>query len=466
MASNPRDSAKRIALIALDQMDNGNLKPEQVAPFLLSENPKLKETASWIVSHHPEWGEALTGFFRDALAKKEMSAAEQTELQKQLAELSSNAAIQDLLAKTLQSDSAKARSLALKAIAQSNLKTAPESWTAEITKLLGAKETVADAIAAADAVPASKEKSAELSEALLKIARDKSQSAELRLNALAALPNISNLDSELFDFLLANLDSRKPVLTRGAATSVLTRGKLSQEQLLELAERLKNVGPLEASKLLSAFDKQSAVSELVGTKLILALKEAKTINTMRVERLKPLFEKYPASVQSQAESLYAMLNVDAKAQSAHVDELLASLKNGDIRRGQMVFNGTKAACSSCHSIGYAGGHVGPDLTTIGTVRTERDLLEAIVYPSASFVRSFEPMIVSTKNGEDYSGVLKRDAADEIVLASGPNADVKIQRADISEMRPGTISVMPAGLDEQLMKQELADLVAFLKATKW
>jgi putative membrane-bound dehydrogenase-like protein len=457
---------RRAAMIALDQMDNSGLKPEQVAPFLLSTNAELKKTASWIVSRHPEWGDVLTGFFREALTKREVSPADQNELQKQLAALSSNASIQELLATILQSNSKSSRSLALKTIAQSNLKTAPDSWTTEITEILGGKELVAEAIAAVRAVPASKEKSAELSEALLKIARDKSQPDDLRLNALAALPNVANIGPVLFEFLIANLDSAKPVLTRSAATSVLTRGKLSQEQLLALSDSLKMVGPMETMKLLSAFEKPSATNEIVGSKLIGALKEAKTINTLRVERLKPLFEKYPASIQSEAESLYAMLNVDAKKQSENIDNLLASLKNGDIRRGQAIFNSEKAACASCHRIGYSGGKVGPDLTKIGTVRTERDLLEAIVYPSASFVRSYEPMIVATKDGEDYSGVLTKDAEDEIALASGPTADVRIPRAEISEMRPGTISVMPAGLDEQLTKQELADLIAFLKATQW
>jgi hypothetical protein len=38
--------------------------------------------------------------------------------------------------------------------------------------------------------------------------------------------------------------------------------------------------------------------------------------------------------------------------------------------------------------------------------------------------------------------------------------------DVAELRPGTVSVMPTGLDEQLSKQELADLLAFLKNTRW
>jgi putative heme-binding domain-containing protein len=117
-------------------------------------------------------------------------------------------------------------------------------------------------------------------------------------------------------------------------------------------------------------------------------------------------------------------------------------------------------------MGYQGGHVGPDLTSIGTVRTERDLLESIVYPSASFVRSYEPMVVQTKSDEQYTGVLRKDAPDEVVLVTGPGPEIRVARADIAEMRPGTISIMPAGLEQQLSKQELADLLAFLKATKW
>ena len=94
------------------------------------------------------------------------------------------------------------------------------------------------------------------------------------------------------------------------------------------------------------------------------------------------------------------------------------------------------------------------------------MLEAIVYPSASFVRSYEPVIVATRAGEDFNGVLKKDAADEVVLATGPNTEQRIARTEIADMRPGTVSVMPSGLADQLSTQDLADLLAFLKATKW
>jgi putative heme-binding domain-containing protein len=157
------------------------------------------------------------------------------------------------------------------------------------------------------------------------------------------------------------------------------------------------------------------------------------------------------------------LNVDAAKQKARLEQLVPTLSTGDIRRGQVVFHSEKAACFSCHAIGYRGGTVGPDLTKIGSVRSANELLEAIVFPSSSLVRSFEPITVATTNGKFVNGLLRGETADEIRLATGVNQETRIARREIEEIRPSAISIMPAGLDQQLTHQELADLVAFLKA---
>jgi putative heme-binding domain-containing protein len=81
------------------------------------------------------------------------------------------------------------------------------------------------------------------------------------------------------------------------------------------------------------------------------------------------------------------------------------------------------------------------------------------------VRSYEPVVVATKSGKVYSGVPRKNAPDEVVLATGANEEARIARDEIEEMSPGTVSVMPAGLDQQLTRQELADLFAFLKACR-
>jgi putative heme-binding domain-containing protein len=253
------------------------------------------------------------------------------------------------------------------------------------------------------------------------------------------------------------------VLTRSAAAGVLARAKLTDVQQLALADTMKSVSPLDAPKLLPAFEKSP--NEALGLKLVAALKDSTGLRGLRVDLLKPLFAKYPKTVQDAGAELLALLNADAGKQRAHLETLLPTLAGGDVARGHAVFNSQKSACFSCHAIGYRGGKLGPDLTRIGQVRTEMDLLESIIYPSASFVRSYEPFTVVVKGGEDVTGIVRKDAPDEVVLANGPETEARIARADVVEMRPGKVSLMPDGMEQALTRQELADLLAFLKAAK-
>ena len=53
----------------------------------------------------------------------------------------------------------------------------------------------------------------------------------------------------------------------------------------------------------------------------------------------------------------------------------------------------------------------------------------------------------------------------MILAINAREELRIPREAIDEIHPGTVSIMPAGLDQQLTPQELADLIVFLKAAK-
>ncbi len=455
--------AQRCALIALDQMDHGGLKPEQVTPLLLSSNSALKETGAWLVSHHPEWGEALAGFLRDELTKTNSSKEGQSALENQLAQLASGATVQQLLADTVAGGKKSAQLTALHAMAQSHVKAAPVSWANALAKAAGDSDAsvVREAVGAARYISFA-ERPTGLSSALLTVAHDTSLSAEERCNALAAARGQIPLDAPLFEFLRAHLDSAQPVSVRGTAAAVLERSKASPEQLHDLTENLKVVGPMELGHLLGAYE--HSTNETLGLTVVAALKEAKAHSSLRAEAVKPKLAKFPAAVQQKLDEFLATLNVDSAKQKAHIEELVANYKDGNVYRGQAVFNSPKVGCVTCHAIGYVGGKVGPDLTSIGKIRTERDLFEAIVYPSASFVRSYEPMVVTTKDGEDYSGVVKKDAPDEVVLATGAVTEQRIPRGQIADMHPGSVSIMPQGLEEQMSRQELSDLVVFLKSS--
>ena len=48
----------------------------------------------------------------------------------------------------------------------------------------------------------------------------------------------------------------------------------------------------------------------------------------------------------------------------------------------------------------------------------------------------------------------------------PVAETRVDKSTIANMEPGTVSLMPAGFGELLSRPELADLLAFLKGTRW
>ena len=93
------------------------------------------------------------------------------------------------------------------------------------------------------------------------------------------------------------------------------------------------------------------------------------------------------------------------------------------------------------------------------------MLESIVFPNASLVRSYEPVLIATKDGKTINGLIRKETPEEITLATGVNQEVRVARDDIEAIQPSKVSIMPAGLDQQLTPGELADLVAFLKACK-
>ncbi|QDT35882.1 PVC-type heme-binding CxxCH protein [Stratiformator vulcanicus] len=150
-------------------------------------------------------------------------------------------------------------------------------------------------------------------------------------------------------------------------------------------------------------------------------------------------------------------------QKKRLDELSTFLPRGDLRRGAKLFEDRqKSKCVICHLKGERGARLGPDLTRIGTIRSERDLLEAIVFPSASIARYHETLTVLTKDGIVVSGLLVKETVDTMFLSSAEGVVKSVAFQDIEEARYSSVSLMPDGFDKLLNPGEIADLVAFLK----
>ena len=442
--------APKAALIALSQIP-GAITAQELAPYLAGEG-EIRKTAEWIAAKHPDWGAEFAEIFRKHPDLKSIEPL--------LARLAGTAPIQQLLAELAPTNSL----VALRAMAQSGLKKTPDAWLPAVAGLIRSKdaEIQRQAILTARGLALPKEAN-DVHAALQEVAGNSQAPAAVRLAALRTLPENRPLADAMFQVALENLASTAPVEVRADATATLTRAALTQEQTLVLADQLPKIGPMEFTRLFDVFEKRT--DETTGLRLVAAARDSKVLASLPDEWLGQRLKKYPESVRKAVEALPHNTQ-GAAAQRAKLEELASAVKTGDIRRGQAIFNSAKTACVTCHSMGYAGGKVGPDLTSIGQVRTEVDLLESIIFPSASFVRSYEPVVVSTKSGDTHAGILRGDNEEGVTLVTGPNAEQKIARAEIAEMRPGNTSIMPAGLDTQLSKQDLADLVAFLKGAKW
>ncbi len=150
-------------------------------------------------------------------------------------------------------------------------------------------------------------------------------------------------------------------------------------------------------------------------------------------------------------------------QKQRLDELETFLPTADAKRGEKLFsNRDKSKCITCHIKGQQGVRLGPDLTRIGAIRSERDLLEAIIYPSASIARYHEIINVLTEDGRAVSGLLVKETANRIFLATAAGVMQPVRIKDIEQARYASVSLMPEGLDKVLSSQEIADIVAYLK----
>jgi putative heme-binding domain-containing protein len=131
---------------------------------------------------------------------------------------------------------------------------------------------------------------------------------------------------------------------------------------------------------------------------------------------------------------------------------------GNAARGEVVF--TKTSCASCHSGAQA---MGPDLRGVTGRFSRADLFTAILRPSKDVPPRYRTTAVTTSDGKLYQGLIVYEAADGLILQTGPAATVRLDSGRIAERRLTATSLMPAGLLDRLADREIADLYAYLKA---
>jgi putative heme-binding domain-containing protein len=171
-----------------------------------------------------------------------------------------------------------------------------------------------------------------------------------------------------------------------------------------------------------------------------------------------LLRKYPnAKIRQRAEKLLAGLGSPDR-QKVISDYRPALNLKADSARGEIVF---KKVCSTCHRLENEGIEVGPDLLSALRNKAPETLLIDILDPSREVDPRYLNYQIITKSGRVFTGMIASETASSLTLRRAEKAEDTILRQQIDEIQATGKSVMPDGLEMQMSKQDLADLIGYL-----
>lgn len=442
-----------------DDSASANLTAGIASDHLDSLDPELAQVALNMVISHPDADEWFTHKLVKWLEEEDLAPHQHTALRTYGSALITKPETQKLITALLTHRSEAAQNTAIAIITGQTGAVANSAWIAPLEKLLATAPTPAllDAI--------KRLQSPRFDAKLNALATAPDQPLSLRLKALDTLTKLK-LTDETFALLNESLTAvQSSAAARIQAAIMLAKTPLTAAQISTLTPAFTQVGPVELKELLPII--------------------RKTKNSAHVEALATALAKNPALI-SQQESQYrtAFSNVapeifetvirpayqtaeegieTKKRQLSPLAEKVATV--GDPVKGRVLFELGKGTCIACHKIGELGRDLGPNLSHIGSIRTERDLLESILFPSATLARDYETHIFETRDGQTHLGVIRSHTAEGLLIMDVAGQEKVLPHTSIIADTQLPTSLMPMGLDHTMPEEELLHLTAYLRSLK-
>lgn len=143
----------------------------------------------------------------------------------------------------------------------------------------------------------------------------------------------------------------------------------------------------------------------------------------------------------------------------------------DSNRGYLVY---KQVCSGCHKIGNVGSEIGPDLTKLSNA-TPGAIVTNILDPNFLVLPAYVQYVIEDDKGVTMQGIITRENDKSIFFkkiteqkaADGTikydYKELEIAKSKLESRLNTNKSLMPEKLEDQINKQQMADLVAFIRS---
>jgi putative heme-binding domain-containing protein len=261
--------------------------------------------------------------------------------------------------------------------------------------------------------------------------------------------------------------SNSPLLSAVAETT-LTPAAID---CLTNADEASAAGILQTAMRNSSADQQSAVTnQLVnnpaGIDLLLDLIESGTCAGAELRR--PFISRTIETIGSdpQKARIQAILT-NLPPESETITEIIAtriaSIRQtpGDPAAGQLIF---QQQCTACHQVAGQGNNLAPNLDGIGNRGLER-LVEDILDPNRNVDIAFRITTIVKTDGTAITGFIRREEAQQLILADPSGKEIAIPNNQISEKHPSPLSLMPPTFAQTLTPPHFNDLITWLLALR-
>ncbi len=166
--------------------------------------------------------------------------------------------------------------------------------------------------------------------------------------------------------------------------------------------------------------------------------------------------KQPELKKLVSKALAQLVPADRKAVLADYADCVKLPKQPE--RGRIVF---EKNCATCHKIGSLGIDIAPDIADSRS-KTPEYLLLHILDPNRAVDSNYFSYTAVTEEGRVVTGIIASETATSVTLKQAEGKLTTLLRSDLEELKNNGVSLMPTGLEKAINKQQMADLISFIK----